>query len=433
MRKFFISITSRLFGDPRTTLLEHRLFNTVTLLSAGANIGGACVVTSQRDYLVLLTLNLGTGILFLLFYYLARFRGHYQRLYWPFIFLIVGFLFVNSLHNAGSQGGAHYYFISALVMAIVLSGRFRRTVAAITLFVAAALALLIVEQLHPEWITIYSSGRERFADIASNLLFAQIFTGVIVQVLAQNLNQERSKSDQLLRSVLPDPIALELKRTERVQPVHFASATVLFTDFVGFTQIAENFTPEELVTELDQCFSEFDRIAEKYGLEKIKTIGDAFLAVGGIPEANDTHAADCVMAALEIRHLIGELRARELSAGRAYWQVRIGVHTGDLVAGVIGREKFAYDVWGDTVNTASRLESSGEPGRVNISAATYDLVKDQFSCEPRGKIAAKNKGEIDMFFVNGFREELPHRDPLTLEPRPTLAQFALDQGTVGTQ
>lgn len=408
MRNLFNTITSRLFGDPRTFLLEHRLFNTVTLLSAVANIGGTVGVMSQRDYLVLLALNLGTGILFLLFYYLARFRGHYQRLYWPFIFLIVGFLFVNSLHNAGSHGGAHYYFISALVMAVVLSGRFRRTVAAITLFVAAALALLLVEQSHPEWITMYASGRERFVDITSNLLFAQIFTGVIVQVLAQNLNQERRKSDQLLRSVLPEPIALELKQTERVKPVHFASATVLFTDFVGFTQIAENFTPEELVTELDECFTEFDRIAEKYGLEKIKTIGDAYLAVGGVPEPNETHAVDCVMAALEIQQLIDGLRAQEMAASRPYWRVRIGVHTGDLVAGVIGREKFAYDVWGDTVNLASRLESSGEAGRVNISSATYELIKDHFDCESRGAISAKNKGEIDMYFVNGRRREARH-------------------------
>ncbi len=400
VRNLFNNITSRLFGDPRTFLLEHRLFNTVTLLSAVANIGGAFGMMSQRDYFVLLALNLGTGILFLLFYYLARFRYLYQRLYWPFILLIVGFLFVNALHNAGSHGGAHYYFISALVMAIVLSGRFRRTVAAIALFGAAALALLIFEQVHPEWITMYASGRERFADIASNLLFAQIFTGVIVQVLAQNLNQERKKSDQLLRSVLPETIAQELKRTERVQPIHFESATVLFTDFVGFTQIAENFTPEELVAELDDCFSQFDRIAEKYGLEKIKTIGDAYLAVGGIPVANQTHAVDCVNAALEIREVIEHLRVREMTDNRPYWQVRIGVHTGDLVAGVIGREKFAYDVWGDTVNTASRLESSGEAGRVNISSATYKLVKDHFDCEFRGRISAKNKGAINMYFVN---------------------------------
>ncbi len=404
--QLFNSITSTLFGDPRTFVLEHRLFNTITLLSAVSNIGGALAVMSQKDYLFLLALNLGTGILFLLFYYLSRFHDAYDHLYWPFVLLIVGFLFVNAVRNAGSHGGAHYYFISALVIAIILSGRLRRTILAILLFAAATMALLILEQKHPEWITMYSSQRERFIDIAGNLLFAQIFTGVIVQVLAQNLNQERRKSDQLLRNVLPETIAQELKRTERVQPVHYESASVLFTDFVGFTQIAESFTPEELVEELDSCFSQFDQIARKYRLEKIKTIGDAYMAVGGVPHVNQTHAVDCVLAALEIEQLVSGLRKKGMAASRPYWQVRIGIHSGDLVAGVVGREKFAYDVWGDTVNTASRLESSGEAGRVNISGATYELVKEFFDCEFRGKVAAKNKGDIDMYFVKDVRCEL---------------------------
>jgi len=182
---------------------------------------------------------------------------------------------------------------------------------------------------------------------------------------------------------------------------------VLFTDFVGFTQIAESFTPQQLIEELDYCFGEFDRIAKKHNLEKIKTIGDAYMAVGGVPLANQTHAVDCVLAALEIEQLVSALREKEMKRSRPYWQIRIGVHSGDLVAGVVGREKFSYDVWGDTVNTASRLESSGVAGRINISGATYELVKDFFDCEFRGKVAAKNKGEIDMYFVNGPRREGP--------------------------
>ena len=406
MLQLFNSITSTLFGDPRKFVLEHRLFNTISLLSAVSNIGGAFAVMSQKNYLFLLALNLGTGFIFLLFYLLSRFRNAYDQLYWPFLLLIVGFLFVNSIRNAGSHGGAHYYFISALVIAIILSGRLRRTILAILLFGGATMALLILEQTHPEWITTYSSQRERFFDVAGNLLFAQIFTGVIVQVLSQNLNQERRKSDQLLRNVLPESIALELKQTERVQPVDYESTTVLFTDFVGFTQIAENFTPQELVGELDTCFREFDQIASKHNLEKIKTIGDAYMAVGGVPVANQTHAVDCVLAALEIRQLIVGLREKEMAESRPYWEIRVGIHSGDLVAGVVGQEKFSYDVWGDTVNTASRLESSGAAGRVNISGATYKLVQEFFECEFRGQVAAKHKGEIDMYFVNGIRREL---------------------------
>jgi adenylate cyclase len=404
--KLLNSLASTLFGNSRLFVLEHRLFNTITLLSAVANIGGAFTVVSQKNYLFLLVLNLSTGLLFLLFYFLSRFRNAYKVLYWPFIFLIVGFLFLNTLQNAGSHGGAHYYFISALVLAIILSGNTRRTVLSILLFASATIVMLIIEREYPGIIKQYASERERFFDVSGNLVFAQIFTGVLVQVLSQNLNQERRKSDQLLRNVLPESIALELKQTERVQPVDYECASVLFTDFVGFTQIAENFTPQRLVTELDSCFSRFDEIAKRHHLEKIKTIGDAYMAVGGIPRANRTHAIDCVLAAMEIEQLISRLREQEMAESRPYWQIRVGIHTGDLVAGVVGSEKFAYDVWGDTVNTASRLESSGVAGRINISSFTRELVKDFFECEFRGKVAAKNKGEIEMYFVNGIRREL---------------------------
>jgi adenylate cyclase len=406
MLQLLTSLSSKLFGDPRFFVLEHRLFNTITLLSAVANIGGAFTVMSQQNYQFLLLLNLSTGILFFIFYFLSRFRNAYRLLYWPFILLIVGFLFLNSLQNAGSHGGAHYYFITALVLAVILSGKTRRTILGMLLFVAATITLLVVEYKYPGLIKQYTNNRERFIDVTGNLVFAQIFTGILVQVLTQNLNQERRKSDQLLRNVLPESIALELTQTERVQPVDYESASVLFTDFVGFTQIAENFTPQRLITELDGCFSEFDSIARKHNLEKIKTIGDAYMAVGGIPKANKTHAVDCVLAALEIEELISSLREREMAENRPYWQIRVGVHTGDLVAGVVGSQKFSYDVWGDTVNTASRLESSGEPGRINISSMTQDLVKDFFDCEFRGLVAAKHKGAIEMYFVNGIQAEL---------------------------
>ena len=406
MSKLFNSLTSKLFGDARLFLLEHRLFNTITLLSAISNIGGAFVLLCQQNHLFLVLLNFITGIFFLVFYLLSRFRNTYSSLYWPFILLIVVFLFVNSLQNAGSHGGAHYYFISALVMAVVLSGKTSRSVLAVALFCGAAICLLLVEHNYPNLISQFPNQRERFFDVAGNLVFAQIFTAAIVQVLAQNLNQERRKSDQLLRNVLPESIALELKRTERVQPVDYESATVLFTDFVGFTQIAESFTPQRVIAELDSCFSKFDEIAKRHRLEKIKTIGDSYMAVGGVPTENQTHAVDCVLAGLEIERMVTDLREKAMAANRPYWQIRVGIHTGELVAGVVGSEKFSYDVWGDTVNTASRCESSGVAGRVNISATTYELVKEFFDCEYRGKVTAKNKGEIEMYFVDRIRAEL---------------------------
>ncbi|HET9531854.1 MAG TPA: adenylate/guanylate cyclase domain-containing protein, partial [Blastocatellia bacterium] len=266
--------------------------------------------------------------------------------------------------------------------------------------------LLAVEHFRPEAITMHPSADARFFDILGNLLFAQVFIGIVVMALSHTLNQERQKSDRLLHNILPHSVAEELKVMDRVKPLHYESATVLFTDFVGFTRIAEGMSPEELIEGLDKCFREFDRIARRHNVEKIKTIGDSYMAVGGIPQANSTHAIDTVLCALEIQSFMSDMKQERAEAGKPSWELRLGIHSGRLVAGVIGQEKFAYDVWGDTVNTASRMESSGVAGRINISMTTYEMVKDFFVCEYRGKITAKNKGEIDMYFVSSIRPEL---------------------------
>jgi adenylate cyclase len=395
-----------LFGDHRRSSLEHRLFNTISLLNAVANIGGAVGSINLVNSGFLAPLHLGTGALFLAFYYCSRFRNTYRPLFWPFVLLMVVFLFANALGNAGSLGGAHYYLIPALVIATILSASARTTVLALLLFAAATGLLFIIEERRPDLISQYSDPRQRLFDVSSNLVFVQVFTSVLVMVLTRNLNQERRKSDRLLLNVLPEPIAEELKRHDRVEPRAYESASVLFTDMVGFTKISERLTPEELIDELDACFREFDAIARRRGLEKIKTIGDAFMAAGGIPAPNRTHAVDCVLAAIEIQRFMRSMRDRKMAENRPYWQLRLGIHSGPIVAGVIGREKFAYDVWGDTVNTASRLESSGMADRINVSSATYELIKDFFVCEHRGRVAAKSKGEIDMYFVERIRPEL---------------------------
>lgn len=205
------------------------------------------------------------------------------------------------------------------------------------------------------------------------------------------LEQEKQKSEQLLLNILPQQIASELKQSGRVKPVYYESASVLFTDIKDFSKLSEQVSPEALVAELDECFSYFDRVSAKYNLEKLKTIGDSYMCVGGIPSANTTHAIDTVLAALEMQLF---MRLRKLQARKRnlpYWDIRVGIHSGPLLAGVIGQKKFAYDVWGDTVNTASRMESCGIPEKVNISQATLDLVRDFFQVEYRGKVAAKIK------------------------------------------
>lgn len=213
------------------------------------------------------------------------------------------------------------------------------------------------------------------------------------------VNLQKVEIEKLLLNILPAEVAHELKEKGLATPQYYESVTVLFADFVGFTKIAEGLSPQDLIGELNTCFTAFDIIIEKNNLEKIKTIGDSYMCAGGIPVPNQSHAVDAILAALEIQNYIRDLNEKRILANLPPWDLRIGVHTGPLVAGVIGRKKFAYDIWGDTVNTASRMESSGEGGKINISDATFAMVKDWFTCLYRGKVSAKNKGDVDMYFV----------------------------------
>jgi len=216
------------------------------------------------------------------------------------------------------------------------------------------------------------------------------------------LREEKKKSDDLLLNILPAEIAEELKQKGSATARDYEKVTVMFTDFKDFTKISEKLTPAALVKEIDLCFSAFDNIIQKHGIEKIKTIGDAYMCVGGLPVASNTHAHDVISAAIEIRDFMNDHNSEKALRGEHQFRIRIGIHTGSVVAGIVGVKKFAYDIWGDTVNIASRIESSGEPGKINISGSTYEIIKDQFNCSYRGKIEAKNKGEIDMYFVESL-------------------------------
>ena len=250
------------------------------------------------------------------------------------------------------------------------------------------------------------------------IIIASLLTVFLVFILAFGLSrrynfikqtnriieEEKNRSDSLLHNILPEETALELKQNGKVQAKKFDSVTVLFTDFKGFTHFAKDLSPEELVNSVDFYFSKFDKIMEKYGLEKIKTIGDSYMCAGGLPFATSDHSFKMILAAFEITEFIEETKQNS-EKDITTFDIRIGLNTGPIVAGVVGIHKFAYDIWGDTVNVASRMESLSSPGRINISENTYKLVKDVFKCKYRGEIEVKNRGLMKMYFVNGIKDQ----------------------------
>ncbi len=226
----------------------------------------------------------------------------------------------------------------------------------------------------------------------------------------EELQHEKEKSDNLLANMLPKGTAEEIMSKGKAAKTKYNFVTVLFSDIQGFTKIAEEMNPEVLIDELDRFFFHFDSLAEKYRIEKIKTIGDAYMCAGGIPEKNRTNPVEVVLAALEMQKYMQFMKNDPAKTAARFWDIRIGIHTGTVIAGVVGHKKITYDIWGDTVNTASRMESSGEPGRINISGTTYEFVKEYFICDYRGRMPVKYKGDLDMYFVTGIRPDLREPD-----------------------
>jgi class 3 adenylate cyclase len=245
-----------------------------------------------------------------------------------------------------------------------------------------------------------------------NLRFARRLYSLeqIINKRTEDLIIEKEKTETLLANVLPKNTASEIMEKGKATKIKYNFVTVLFSDIQGFTGIAEEMNPEILIDELDKFFFHFDSVVEKFGIEKIKTIGDAYMCAGGIPEKNRTNPVEVILAALEMMGYMQKLKETSELEGMKFWDIRIGIHTGTVIAGVVGQKKLSYDIWGDTVNTASRMESSGEAGKINISGTTYEFVKEFFTCEFRGKMPVKYKGELEMYFVTGISPELCEED-----------------------
>ena len=262
----------------------------------------------------------------------------------------------------------------------------------------------VIKQAHEEEVRTKEKQRDIF--IGSGLLVLLLAGGLwsrlsYVRKSKASLQTEKDRSDSLLLNILPEEIAIELKTKGKAEAREFEMVSILFTDFKGFTEASAELSAQNLVAEINTCFEAFDGILDKYGIEKIKTIGDAYMAAGGLPVPSEDSVKNTVLAALEMQAFISKRKVEMVTLGKHSFEMRAGIHTGPVVAGIVGVKKFQYDIWGDTVNTASRMESNGQIGKVNISKYTYELIRDnpQFTFESRGKIQAKGKGEIEMYLV----------------------------------
>ena len=260
---------------------------------------------------------------------------------------------------------------------------------------------LLAQQKSNQRIVVISTG---IALVLLGLLAFGLYRRYLyINKMSKVLGNEKDRSDRLLLNILPEQTARELKEFGRVKSQRFESVTVLFADFKDFTHHSEYLDPEVLVESVDFYFSRFDEITEKYGLEKIKTVGDCYMCAGGLPNPSRDHANSILLAALEMTEFVKDAKKNQ-KEDEVRFEIRIGINTGPVVAGVVGSKKFAYDIWGDAVNIASRMETNSEAGRINISENTYKLVKFHFECEYRGKVEVKNKGTMKMYYVNGLKD-----------------------------
>lgn len=404
MIPIFVSITNCLIilftlrflninRDQKGLFNAGRIFFVVFIILALLNLAGIFVVA--------LVLSQLFSLLVCLYFIAAGFislkRGirtaKYFLLGWS-AFLVLVILFILTLNNVVPSNffNTHGIFMGHMAEVVLLS-----------FALADRINILKKENEKKQEEIIIQLEENHELQTKVNRELEQKVTERTAEVVAEKIKVEKQKkrSDDLLLNILPEEVAEELKTKGSAEAQFIDEVTVLFTDFKDFTLLSEKLTPKELVAEINDCFSAFDHIMQKYGVEKIKTIGDSYMAAGGLPITNTSHALDVVNSALEIQKFILQRKAKRESEGKLFFEIRIGVHSGPVVAGIVGVKKFSYDIWGDTVNTASRMESSGEVGQVNISGATYSLVKDKFNCVYRGKIKAKGKGEIDMYFVEG--------------------------------
>ncbi len=313
-----------------------------------------------------------------------------------------GLISITSQYPPKMLEGSGYFFLVIHLFSIYGVFRLRFPAAMAGGWIAMVMYLVFLGALGvlPDGAVSRHAGALLMANLWGMLICYQMDLAIRRAFLAvRDVAAEHERSKRLLLNILPADLAKELSETGNARPARHESVTIMFTDFSGFTQTASAMPADRMVAELNEIFAAFDDICDELGVEKIKTIGDAYMAAAGLPKPCADHAQRCVRAGLR---MLDYLEQRNRKAAFK-WSLRVGVHSGPVVAGVVGKRKYAFDIWGDTVNVASRMESAGEIGRVNVSAYTFDLIQEEFACEYRGKVGAKGKGEIDMYFLTGAR------------------------------
>jgi class 3 adenylate cyclase len=375
-----------------------RVTNIASVLGVIYNAIWMIIALFFTDALVIYGSNALLGIIFLMALLFNRKGWRVLASIWLILASYMSvFLF---LYLLGYSSGVSIAYVLVIILPYMTFPRKARYIAHV--FSIIACLTLIYSVIFQSNITAQFSGLDPYISQIVNISITGFICLVLISSLSvlidkseESLIAERKKSEDLLHNILPANIVRDLKENGTTIPKRHKNITVLFTDFAGFTELVASISAITLVNELNDIFSRFDEIMEETEIEKIETIGDAYMAAGGLEKEMANHAANCIRAAqMMLSYLEERNKSHEIK-----WKMRVGIHSGTAVAGVVGKKKFAYDLFGDTINTASRMESSGEVGKINISSSTYKLIKNNFSCISRGKIHAKGKGELEMYFV----------------------------------
>lgn len=387
------------YNSSITEIRYLRVTNIASLLGVIYNVTWMLIALFLTDALVIYGSNTFLGLMFLMALIFNKKGWRVLASVWLILTSYMSVLLF--LYLLGYSSGIAVVCFLIIILPYMTFPRKARNIAHV--FSILACLTLIFTVIFQSNITSHFGGLDPYISQIVNISITGFICLILIASMSilidkseESLMAEQKKSDDLLHNILPANIIRDLKESGKTIPKRHKNVTILFTDFEGFTELVASMSAITLVNELNDIFGRFDEIMEEAEVEKIETIGDAYMAACGLEKEMTNHAANCIRAAQMMQSYLEERNKRH----EIKWRMRVGIHSGTVVAGVVGKKKFAYDLFGDTINTASRIESAGEVGKINISSSTYKLIKNEFACLSRGKIHAKGKGKLEMYFVN---------------------------------